>query len=202
MPLEHEWAALPVALRRRYCACMTKPSKAAFACDCRTWKYQHFCSIYTMKECGTLEFDLRVKHTSQRWWSGILWCSTPDGFQNPLTCTSTAHIDSLRDLGQLYVCLVTSDGFLECMTRTDEGIVRGLLFDECRALGTRLKIRLVILDDGSGLAVEFIIKGVPTKTLYVGHALVSGLVPRPFVQFEIPNSTSPASCVTIETPLH
>lgn len=208
VPLEHEWAPLPVALRRLSCDCMKTASRTAVSCSCRAWKYQHFCSIYTMQQCGTLEFDLQVQQRpAQRWWTGILWCSTHDGFQDPRTFTSdTAHIDSLSDLGELYSSVLDSSGLVENIAKKSEGLVEyqgpALFVDDFRLLSsTTIRIRLVTLEDT--FAVEFIINGYPTKTLYVGRATVSGLVARPFVQFEHQESRFPTltSSITIDTPL-
>lgn len=186
VPLEHEWAPLPLALGLHYCNCMTVPSKTAVSCGCRIWTYQHFCSIYTIEECGTLEFDVRVQQTSSdgwhhpapRWWTGILWCSEPDGFQDPLPSRSNnVHIDSLKALGQFYSSILDHTGTVETFKKNSRGDLvygtRSLALEGFRGSDTTIGIRLVTLD--TLYAVEFVINGNPTTTLYVESAIVSGL---------------------------
>lgn len=210
VPLEHQWAPLPLALRRGSCDCMTAPSKSAIWCSCRLWKYQHFCSIYTMEECGTLEFNLRVQQLpAQRWWAGILWCSETDGFQDPRsTRSNNGHLDSLNELGQLYSSVVDHTGAVENLVKDSRGDLesdtsdtRSLALDVFRGSGTTIGVRLVTVE--SGYAIEFGIDGLTTTTLYVKHALVSGLIARPFVQLEVSSNVLFPTCfITIETPLH
>lgn len=209
VPLEHLWEPLPDHLRvDRTCGCMRAPFKTALFCLCRSWFFQHFCSVYTLEESGSCEFELKLNRMEgKRWWIGVLWSSSHDGLEAiPPPFRDESPSDSWSYIPDVYSCTLDHDRRLAKIHATrsgqllEHGKVQQLphFHDLCTGIVTiNLKIRVSIH------AAEFTLENFEPVVVLLPWRMLSGFYARPVVQFENAQSTAAHnSFVTINTPLH
>lgn len=199
--LEHVWNALPRRLRRKTCACASMPSNTLAPCQCFGWMSQHVGSIYTLGNSTASEFTIKLTNTEGgRWWLGILWSTSEDGFQQSRV---DEKFDSLTDVAGLDALVISYQGHIQWFGKTgyhgQKLIPSGGFFPE----NPVITVRIIHEDANSETPCDFIEFdmneiGCASAKINV-HRCYEG---RPFIQFDREASLSqpPITC-TIQTPL-
>jgi hypothetical protein len=196
------------------------PSNTFTACQCFGWMSQHVGSIHTLGKATATEFTIKINNTGgYRWWFGILWSTSKDGFQHPRVDETN---DSFNDLEGLDSVILSYQGCIQRFGKKGyygEKVTPWGIFPESPSI----TIRIINADDahpnsktscetsgetsGGESFVEFdITAGFRPVRIKVNHCDQG----RPFIQFDrqnslLPSPSSDLSCppitCTIQTPL-
>jgi hypothetical protein len=205
--LEHLWNALPPRLRRKTCACASMPSNNFTWCRCFDEISQHICTIHTLGKARATEFSIKISSIDgYRWWLGILWSTSADGFQRPGSYTSNDSFDGID--GGLDSLILSYDGRIQRFGKFGY-YSEALIPWSNMSTSPLVTIRITNAEDASSTKsfIEFDTnEGYAPAEIEIDHWQEA----RPFVQFDRYNYLDPAqtslssplpiSC-TIQTPL-